>query len=126
MMAWRRPNGNSTSFEEAHVSLAIRGGLVLADADAEPVRADIRIDGDRITTIASNVEAGAASAILDARDHLVIPGLVNAHTHAHNHLARAAIDGLPVEIWFLYLTARVANRTPREIYVGAALGAIEM
>jgi guanine deaminase len=57
---------------------------------------------------------------------LVIPGLVNAHTHTHNHLSRGAIDGLPLEIWVHYLFSRALHRTPRDVYLAAALGAIEM
>jgi cytosine/adenosine deaminase-related metal-dependent hydrolase len=108
------------------MSLLIRGGIVLVDASSQPVRADILVHGDRIASIGADLAAGPGTKILEARDRLIIPGLINAHTHAHNHLARAAIDGVPLEIWVLYLGARVAHRTPRDIYVGAALGAIEM
>jgi len=108
------------------MSLLIRGGLVLPDAATAPGPADILIEGDRIARVALRLEPGPQDRVIDARDCLLIPGLVNAHTHAHNNLAKAAIDGLPLEIWIQYLAARVANRTPRDIYVGTALGAIEM
>ena len=106
--------------------LAICGGLVLRDPAVQPTRADILVDADRIVSVGPDLEIGPEVDVLDARNRLVIPGLVNAHTHAHNNLARGAIDGLPLEIWYLYLGARVANRTPRDVYVGATLGAIEM
>jgi 5-methylthioadenosine/S-adenosylhomocysteine deaminase len=106
--------------------LLIRGGLVLADADARPASADILVEGDRIVQVGPDLEAGPDATLLDARDRLVIPGFVNGHAHAHNHLAKGAIDRLPLEIWMQYLTARVLNRTPRDIYVGTAIGAIEM
>lgn len=48
------------------------------------------------------------------------------HTHAHNHLDKGAIDRVPLEPWLQHLAARLAGRTPRDIYVGAAFGAIEM
>jgi cytosine/adenosine deaminase-related metal-dependent hydrolase len=106
--------------------ILIRGGLVLADPDAPPAAADVLVDGDRIAEVGPDLAAGPGAEVLDARDRLVIPGLVNAHTHAHNHLAKGAIDRLPLEIWIQYLAARVLNRTPRDVYVGAAIGAIEM
>jgi cytosine/adenosine deaminase-related metal-dependent hydrolase len=107
------------------MTILIRGGLVLADADAQPVAADILVDGDRVGRVGPGLEAGPQTEVIDARHFLAIPGLVNAHTHAHNHLAKGAIDRMPLEVWIQYLAARVANRTPRDIYVGAAIGAIE-
>ena len=108
------------------MAMLVRGGLVLRDADAPAARADILIEGERIVAVEPVLSVGPDTTVLDARERLVIPGLVNAHTHAHNHLAKGAIDGLPLELWLGHLAARVVGRTPHEIYVGAALGAIEM
>lgn len=104
----------------------IRGGLVVADADSPPTPADILLEGERIARVGPDLPAGPDTTVLDARDRVVIPGLVNAHTHAHNNLSKGAVDGLPLELWLGYVTARVTGRSPREIYVGAALGIIEM
>jgi 5-methylthioadenosine/S-adenosylhomocysteine deaminase len=106
--------------------ILIRGGLVLADPNAQPTMADILIEGDRIARVGPNLAPAPDTESIDARDQLVIPGFVNAHTHASSHLAKGAIDRLPLEIWIQYLAARVVNRTPRDVYVGAAIGAIEM
>ena len=108
------------------MAILIRGGLVLAAVDAEPIPQDVLIEGGRIVAVGTDLEPGPDATLLDARDRLIIPGLINAHTHAHNTLARGAVDGLPLELWLQPLAARVAGRTPREIYVGAALGAVEM
>jgi cytosine/adenosine deaminase-related metal-dependent hydrolase len=106
--------------------ILIRGGLVLTEAEATPAALDVLVDGDRVARVGADLPPGAGTRVIDARGRLVMPGLVNGHTHAHNVLAKGAIDGLPLEIWVQYLAARVANRTPRDIYVGAAIGAIEM
>jgi 5-methylthioadenosine/S-adenosylhomocysteine deaminase len=108
------------------MAILIRGGLVLTDARATPAPADVLVEGDRVVRVAPGLEAGPGTRVIEARDRVVMPGFVNAHTHAHNNLARAALDGRPLEIWVQYLGARVANRTPRDIYVGAAVGALEM
>ena len=106
--------------------LLIRGGMVLLDSNREPRRADVLVHDGAIVRVGRDLEHERGTEVLDASDHLVMPGLVNAHTHTHNSLARGAIDGLPLELWLLELGARIANRSPRELYVAAAIGAIEM
>jgi cytosine/adenosine deaminase-related metal-dependent hydrolase len=109
------------------MAILVRGGTVLVDADASPASLDVLVEADRVTRVERGLAPPPPGArVIEAADRLVMPGFVNGHTHAHNNLARAALDGLPLEIWVQYLAARVANRTPRDIYVGAALGAIEM
>src|SRR5262245_5634190 len=79
--------------------LLVRGGLVLAGPEASPAATDILIEGDRIVRVGPDLPATPDTTVLDARDRLVIPGLVNAHTHAHNNIARGAIGALPLELW---------------------------
>ena len=48
----------------------------IGDIDA----GDILIDGDRIAEVGRNIDAPGAE-LVDATDHIVMPGLVNAHIH---------------------------------------------
>ncbi|TVP76719.1 MAG: imidazolonepropionase [Gemmatimonadales bacterium] len=43
---------------------------------------DVAIRGDRIAAIGPELEAGPNTRILDARDRVLLPGFVDAHTHA--------------------------------------------
>jgi 5-methylthioadenosine/S-adenosylhomocysteine deaminase len=106
--------------------MLIRGGLVLTELERPPGASDILVDGDSIARVGPGLDAPLGTTVLDARDRLVIPGLVNAHTHSHNNVARGAIGGLPLELWLLPLRARVARLTRRDLYVMTALGALEM
>jgi cytosine/adenosine deaminase-related metal-dependent hydrolase len=63
---------------------------------------------------------------IDARGLLAVPGLVNGHTHSPDNLVRGSAPGLPLELWSLYSAPGREQCTPREIYVSALLGAIEM
>jgi len=59
--------------------LVVRGGTV-ADGTGAPLRrADLAIDGDRITAVGD--VPGTGGEELDARDLLVAPGWVDVHTH---------------------------------------------
>lgn len=70
--------------------LRIRGGLVLDPVEGAPVRADIVFQGGRIVAVTARLAGGAAPE-LDATDRLLIPGLVNGHTHSHGSIAKGMI-----------------------------------
>lgn len=116
----------ATMFQRQAGRLVIRGGLALTDARAIPTRVDVALERNRIGTVAPKIELREGDKELDARGQLIIPGLINAHTHSHNTFSKGAFDGLPLEIWAQFMGARVVNQSPRETYVGAAISAIEM
>ncbi|HLA64929.1 MAG TPA: amidohydrolase family protein, partial [Rhodothermales bacterium] len=57
----------------------IRGGTVVTPGGA--VRADIGIRGETIAAIADSLEASDGTAVVDATDHLVLPGVLDVHVH---------------------------------------------
>lgn len=58
---------------------------------------------------------------------IVMPGLVNAHTHASMTLLRGMADDLPLMEWLGgHIFPREAKLTPRMLEVGAMLGCAEM
>jgi N-acyl-D-aspartate/D-glutamate deacylase len=56
----------------------VRGGLVVDGSGAAAVRADIGIDGDRITDIGTGL---TGDDVIDADGCLVAPGFIDVHTH---------------------------------------------
>ena len=65
--------------------LVLRNGLVVDGTGAEPVRADVAIDGDRITTVGAVDDRGTRE--IDAEGRYVTPGFVDIHTHLDAQLA---------------------------------------
>jgi N-acyl-D-aspartate/D-glutamate deacylase len=65
--------------------LVIRGGLVVDGTGAEPVLADVAVDGDRINAVGSVDERGIRE--LDAEGRYVTPGFVDIHTHLDAQIA---------------------------------------
>ncbi len=64
--------------------------------------------------------------MLDARDHLVLPGFVNAHYHSHDVLAKGTLEEVPLESWRLYaLPPQYPPRSAEEVYARTLLGALE-
>ena len=59
--------------------LVIRGGTVVDGTGLLRRRADVAIDGDRITSVGQHV--GSGSIEIDATGLVVAPGLIDVHTH---------------------------------------------
>jgi len=91
-------------------------------------RADVLVDQDSgdIVAVDEPGELGGDDE-LDASDGLVIPGLVNAHTHVAMTLLRGYADDKPLDAWLQEDIWPVeAELTPEDVRVGAELGLVEM
>lgn len=68
-----------------------------------------------------------ADKIIDGKNGIAMPGLVNAHTHSPMTLLRNIADDLPLEEWlFNRILPIEATLTPEDVYWGAMLGIAEM
>jgi guanine deaminase len=105
----------------------LHGGRVLRHAMAALEDADILIEGERVAAIEPWGRLAHQDAeIIDAQNRLVIPGLVNAHTHGHGNLSKGVGDR-----WTLELLLNAGSWTARypssEVkYLAALIGAVEM
>jgi guanine deaminase len=105
----------------------IRGGRVLDARGHRADPADILITGDTITEIgAPGLAAPADASIVDARDKLLHPGLINAHTHAHGNLAKGMGDRWTLELLLTAASWIGGNRSLEDKRLSAKLGAVEI
>jgi len=89
------------------------------------------IDGGRIIALVPRVDADrdyAAREHLVLPHHVLLPGLVNAHTHAAMNLFRGVADDVPLARWLEdHIWPREAKFvTPDFVYDGTLLAAAEM
>lgn len=78
----------------------IRGGWVVTVDDQDRVlRADIRVRGSRIDAIEDKLPTRGAARVIDARGMVVMPGLVQAHTHTVQTLFRGQPEGMDLLGW---------------------------
>ena len=105
----------------------IRGGRVLAHSRAKLIGADLLAEGGRIAAIEpwGRITVGDARSI-DARDRILIPGLLNAHMHGHGNLSKGVGDRWTLEL--LLNAGPWASRLDNldAAYVAASVGAVEM
>ena len=107
--------------------LLVHGGRILRP-DLTVERADVLADREtgRILDVGLDV-ADAPDGRLDASDSLVVPGLVNAHTHVAMTLLRGYADDKPLQSWLREDIWPVeAELTAGDVYAGARLGLVEM
>jgi len=88
----------------AHVDLIVKGDYVVTQDDARPVieGGAVAIKGGRIVAVGPAAEIKAkyrAATVLDGKDRVVMPGLVNGHTHAAMTLLRGIADDIELIDW---------------------------
>ena len=108
--------------------ILIRGGRVYDhDGDVhQPAQADILIAGERIEKVAPNLTAEAGVEMIDATGKLVVPGLVNAHYHSHDVMAKGLFEEMPFDVWTLHSNpANYGTRSLKEVRLRTLVGAIE-
>jgi dihydroorotase len=66
---------------QAKYDLIVKGGRVIDPSAKLSAIRDVAISGGKIAAINANIDADAAE-VIDARGKLVVPGLIDIHTHA--------------------------------------------
>ncbi len=114
------------------IELLILGGTLITLSDRMEVIEDaaVGISGGRIRFAGRRADAPAAHAAetIDATGCVVMPGLVNTHTHLPMTCFRGLADDLPLMEWLHdHMFPAEAKHVNREmIYRGALLGLAEM
>ncbi|MBI4790715.1 MAG: amidohydrolase [Chloroflexi bacterium] len=88
---------------------------------------NIAIEGKRIVAVGEVPQGFVADETIDGHDHVALPGLFNAHTHAAMSLQRGWAEDLPLDRWFNErIWVAESALTEEDVYWGAALAACEM
>lgn len=119
------------SMPEPAVDLLIFNGTVLTmDPPGTRIKnGAVAVRGDRITWVGPAAETPICPAArqLDARGGIILPGLVNTHTHAAMTLFRGIADDLPLMTWLNdHIFPAEAKLTEEKVYWGALLACAEM
>jgi 5-methylthioadenosine/S-adenosylhomocysteine deaminase len=117
--------------EAGTVDLLVRGGIVVTmDAQERVLHGGaVAIRGETIQAVlAAGEPLPKARETIDARGHLVIPGLVNVHGHVPMVLMRGLADDLPLLDWLhkVVFPAEAQHVTPSYVYQGTLLACLEM
>src|SRR6186997_1143935 len=88
----------------------------------------LAIRGDSITAVGPAADDWTAREVVDCGGRVVMPGLVNAHTHAAMSLLRGLADDLRLDVWLMGYMMPVEREfvTPDFVRLGTRLGCAEM
>lgn len=88
---------------------------------------NIYIEGSRIVAIGTQPEGFQADKVIDGKDRLAIPGLINCHTHSYMSFMRNVADDLSFMDWLFGTIDPIEQQmTDEDTYWGACLAIIEM
>jgi 5-methylthioadenosine/S-adenosylhomocysteine deaminase len=95
---------NNSGSEQTAADVLILGGIVVTMNPSRTVLPDgaVAIQDDSIAVIGPRTKIAAAycaATVVDATGCLVIPGLIDAHTHIPMTLFRGIADDLPLHTW---------------------------
>ena len=92
-------------------------------------RGGIAVLKDTIAEVFEEAELAnwQADTVIDARQGIILPGLVNTHTHASMTCFRGLADDLPLMVWLNdHIFPAEAKLDEEKVYIGAMLACAEM
>ena len=99
--------------------------IVTQDEKRSILKGDIVVDGDKIVSVGTKFK-GDADKEIDASGDIVMPGMINTHTH----VAMAPLKGICDDLLFPDFLNKVfkidSDRTDYDLEMGAKLGCSEM
>ena len=100
--------------------------ILIKQALLDGKKKDILIKGNRISRIADSIRS-KTKKVIDAKDMAILPGFMNAHTHAAMNLLRGYADDMHLKRWLEEMIWPVESKlTEEDVYWGTRLACIEM
>src|SRR5690349_24325342 len=108
--------------------LTIAHVLTMDEAFTAYPRGDVAIRGNQIVDVGALTDRYHGRETIDCGGRLLMPGLINAHTHAPMTLLRGLADDLRLDVWLMGYMMPVEREfvTPDFVRLGTALGCAEM
>lgn len=88
---------------------------------------NVKIIGSKIAYIGTEDQDSSGFNIINGKGKILMPGLVNAHTHIPMTLLRSYADDMALHTWlYEHIFIVEAKLTPEDVYWGSQLALLEM
>lgn len=106
--------------------LLVRGGHVF-DLELPFETCDVLVEDGAIARVGRGIDP-AGARVVDGAGMIVMPGLINAHTHSNQSIEKGLCDALPLDAWMVVASYGGAGATlrPEDLYLSTMVGALEM
>jgi len=105
-------------------NILIKDATIIAN---KIIKGSLLIQNDKIVEISDKIGLNDVDEVINAEDKVLIPGLVNTHTHLSMTLMRGLADDMQLETWLNnYIWPFEANLDGEHCYAGALLACAEM
>ncbi len=105
-------------------NILIKNGTIVAN---QIEKSSILIENDKILEISDKISSSNVDKVIDAAGKLIIPGLINTHTHLSMTLMRGLADDIPLDSWLNNHIWPVESKLEgKHCYAGALLACAEM
>jgi len=99
--------------------------IVTQDPQRRIIRGDVVVDGERIVSVGERYK-GTADKEIDASGDIVIPGLINTHTHVAMAVMKGVVDDIPFSKFLENVFRIDSDRTDEDLDIGTKIGCAEM
>ncbi|MBC6463304.1 amidohydrolase family protein, partial [Actinomadura sp. HBU206391] len=116
-----------TEFETGR-PVVLRGGTVLPMDDRRQVlaRTDVLVVDDRIAAVGPDLAVPEGTAVIDATDGIVMPGMIDTHRHMWQTAMRGyGADWTLTQYFVWYYLEHGKLFRPEDVHAGNVLAAIE-
>ncbi|NLL94676.1 MAG: amidohydrolase family protein [Thermoplasmatales archaeon] len=104
----------------------IRGATVVTqNANRDVLVGDVAVEGGRIAYVGPSYD-GTGDEEIDAKGDVLMPGMVNTHTHVAMSVMKGVVDDLRFDEFLDRVFVIDSDRTDADMELGATLGCMEM
>lgn len=108
-------------------TILIKNTFILSPNENFQGKKSLLIKNDIISEISDEIDESNVDKIIDATGKILLPGLINTHTHLSMTLFRGLADDLSLDTWLNdHIWPMEANLNGDYCYIGALLGAVEL